>query len=181
MKIKIHLPSFSVVRCLICIPMRTYSTNMSIIGITKNKHVDISHKGIPGGLSNMAQNAESYIVELSVIRMVSYKFLLKGFIVIFLLSRQFPYSSQILQYFCSINAISGILFQHDKNLHKVRLVGFRILLDEIGSILNQRAEHNGLRRLALQLKRNFHILCARVLFSLHFRRTVNTNSGKKQC
>lgn len=41
---------------------------MSIIGITKNKHVDNSHNGIPGGLSNMAQNAESYMVELSVIR-----------------------------------------------------------------------------------------------------------------
>lgn len=47
---------------------------MSIIGITKNKHVDISHRGIPGGLSNMAQNAESYIIELSAIMELAYKF-----------------------------------------------------------------------------------------------------------
>lgn len=42
---------------------------MSIIGITKNKDVDNSQSGTPGGLSNMAQKAESYIMELSVIRM----------------------------------------------------------------------------------------------------------------
>lgn len=49
----------------ICNPIRPYSITITAIGTAKNINDDSSHSGKPGGLSSIAQNAESNIVELS--------------------------------------------------------------------------------------------------------------------
>lgn len=63
-----HIPKTDVCleRNLICKPIRPYSITITAIGMAKNTNDDNSHNGKPGGLSSIAQNAESSIVVLSI-------------------------------------------------------------------------------------------------------------------
>lgn len=49
----------------IWIPIRAYNTIITTIGMAKNISDESSHNGNPGGLSSIAQNADSSIVVLS--------------------------------------------------------------------------------------------------------------------